>query len=268
MKTNRIIYKKCSTENCIRMPICGNGMCKACYEKWQYYKIKDGTWNNIKKVFKKGCIIEGCIRKHWSNGYCNTHYTRVITRKNIKFITEHYFRNDIRCEFCKKQFKFCQMDGHHKVPEEKEFQIAKLMVKDIENNTKYIEELDKCIWLCARCHLNSHYDPTKTYEETIKDKKKGRRKDRHKAKIIECFGNICKICNDKLLPKEMEFHHKDPLAKEVRIAEVIVKWSWDRIKKEVEKCDILCRNCHRLVEQKKKDEIGDKIIKMQDRKYF
>lgn len=44
----------------------------------------------------------------------------------------------------------------------------------------------------------------------------------------------------------LEFHHRDPKFKEVEIAQAVrIGWSIERIKEEIEKCDILCANCHR-----------------------
>ena len=44
----------------------------------------------------------------------------------------------------------------------------------------------------------------------------------------------------------LEFHHRDPAQKDIEIAAAVrVGWSIDKIKEEIEKCDILCANCHR-----------------------
>jgi hypothetical protein len=47
-------------------------------------------------------------------------------------------------------------------------------------------------------------------------------------------------------PACIDFHHRDPATKEFNISQ---GWRWgyplERLKKEIEKCDILCSNCHR-----------------------
>lgn len=43
----------------------------------------------------------------------------------------------------------------------------------------------------------------------------------------------------------LEFHHLDPTKKETAIGTVANKWSLKRLKAEIEKCIVLCANCHR-----------------------
>jgi hypothetical protein len=42
----------------------------------------------------------------------------------------------------------------------------------------------------------------------------------------------------------LTFDHRDPSIKEVSPSYAIMKWSWERAKKELDKCDLLCSNCH------------------------
>jgi predicted HNH restriction endonuclease len=43
-----------------------------------------------------------------------------------------------------------------------------------------------------------------------------------------------------------EFHHRNPLEKDVSWNKLRLK-SLDKIKNELDKCDLLCANCHRIV---------------------
>lgn len=59
--------------------------------------------------------------------------------------------------------------------------------------------------------------------------------------------NGCKECGFSHIAT-IDFHHRDPTVKEVGIAQSIRRgWSKKRILKEIEKCDILCSNCHRIL---------------------
>jgi len=51
----------------------------------------------------------------------------------------------------------------------------------------------------------------------------------------------CGITN----PIVLEFDHRDPTQKEHEIARLIADASWERLKQEIEKCDVRCANCHR-----------------------
>lgn len=47
-------------------------------------------------------------------------------------------------------------------------------------------------------------------------------------------------------PATLDFHHRDPAAKEVLISQAISKgWAWEKILAEIDKCEVLCANCHR-----------------------
>ena len=72
-----------------------------------------------------------------------------------------------------------------------------------------------------------------------------RRKIRLKA--VNHLGGKCVRCGYSKYPEVLEFHHKDPLKKEFNVSAKGHCRSWDRVKEEIEKCDLLCANCHREI---------------------
>lgn len=55
----------------------------------------------------------------------------------------------------------------------------------------------------------------------------------------------CKNC-DESDPVCLDFHHRNPTTKIIHISRIYWRgWSIEKIKEEIEKCDILCANCHR-----------------------
>jgi len=56
--------------------------------------------------------------------------------------------------------------------------------------------------------------------------------------------NGCCKCGEKH-PACLDFHHRNPDDKEIEISKVADHWGLVKLKKEVEKCDVLCSNCHR-----------------------
>lgn len=55
----------------------------------------------------------------------------------------------------------------------------------------------------------------------------------------------CSKCGENH-PSCLDFHHINPLEKEKTVHELIQNgYSFDRIKEEIDKCLVLCANCHR-----------------------
>lgn len=64
-----------------------------------------------------------------------------------------------------------------------------------------------------------------------------------KDKCIEYLGSKCIVCGYFKCKQALEFHHKDPSKKDFSISGNHTR-SWDSIKNELDKCDLLCSNCH------------------------
>lgn len=79
-------------------------------------------------------------------------------------------------------------------------------------------------------------------------------RQRAKLKLIEYKGGKCIICGYNKCIKALEFHHINPLDKDFTISGKTV--SLDRMKKEVDKCILICSNCH--------CEIHDNMININD----
>lgn len=73
---------------------------------------------------------------------------------------------------------------------------------------------------------------------------------RKKERAVQAFGGCCQRCGyDKCLDA-LEFHHLDASTKAQSPSYVVMRWSWERAKVELEKCVLLCANCHREAEHK------------------
>jgi hypothetical protein len=72
---------------------------------------------------------------------------------------------------------------------------------------------------------------------------------RHRKKIraVEYKGGKCQRCGYDRCVYALQFHHRDPDTKEFSIASA-TKWTWAHLKEELDKCDLLCANCHAEVE--------------------
>ena len=72
-----------------------------------------------------------------------------------------------------------------------------------------------------------------------------RRRKKLKAMALEYKGGRCAKCDYDRCSAALEFHHEDPDFKEFGICESGNTRSWDAVKEELDKCVLLCSNCHR-----------------------
>ena len=79
------------------------------------------------------------------------------------------------------------------------------------------------------------------------------RRVRIKQRLIEIFGGKCVRCGWKGHWGAYEFHHKDPKTKKFQLAAGGIT-SWENIKKEANKCELLCSNCHQIEHVAKRNE--------------
>jgi 5-methylcytosine-specific restriction endonuclease McrA len=90
-------------------------------------------------------------------------------------------------------------------------------------------------------------------KRTYKDRKKyliqavqkRRRKVREKA--ISYKGGQCQACGYSNCLEALEFHHLESTGKDFGISDRGYTRSWKRILQELDKCVLLCANCHREV---------------------
>ena len=72
------------------------------------------------------------------------------------------------------------------------------------------------------------------------------RKKEKKRKAIRYKGGGCNVCGYDKSFSALEFHHIDPSSKE-KEPHLLNSLSWDKQKEELDKCILLCANCHREV---------------------
>ena len=68
-------------------------------------------------------------------------------------------------------------------------------------------------------------------------------KKRKKIELIDYKGGKCEKCGYNKCVEALEFHHLDPNEKDFGISNN--SYSFERMKKEVDKCILVCSNCHR-----------------------
>ena len=81
-------------------------------------------------------------------------------------------------------------------------------------------------------------------KEKIKQRTQNKRKE-----FNEWFDNLkqsfkCKLCSESR-HWVLDFQHRDPKTKEDKVSKIKRTFDKEKVLKEIEKCDILCANCHR-----------------------
>lgn len=72
-----------------------------------------------------------------------------------------------------------------------------------------------------------------------------KRRKKIRLKAIDALGGKCIKCGYNKYSEVLEFHHRDPSQKEFSISRKGYCRSWEKTNKEIQKCDLLCANCHR-----------------------
>lgn len=129
-------------------------ICPKCNE----YKNKDQFNKNKSKkdglqVNCKLCQSE-CTKKHYRNN--KSAYLDRSKKQKIKLI-EWYknYKNSLSCEKCGEDHISC-LQFHHIDKNDKRFNISYGASVAFSIN-KILEEIEKCIVLCANCHFKLHY---------------------------------------------------------------------------------------------------------------
>ena len=90
---------------------------------------------------------------------------------------------------------------------------------------------------------------TRTYEDRreylIKAVQK--RRSRLREMAVEHKGGRCEICGYDRCLEALEFHHLDSQNKDFGISDKGYTRSWQKVREELDKCIMLCSNCHREV---------------------
>lgn len=60
-------------------------------------------------------------------------------------------------------------------------------------------------------------------------------------------GGKCQCCGYHNYIGALEFHHVDPAQKDFGVSSQGYTHSWDKVKQEIDKCVLVCANCHREI---------------------
>jgi hypothetical protein len=127
------------------------------------------------------------------------------------------------------------------------------LIDKIRETYKILKSSDKVskIFNISKTSVLKYIDVEKRIKLTNDEFKKSRVKRviywRVKAKsiLVEYLGGKCSMCGYNKCIDALDFHHIDPNMKDFTISGK--SFSIDRLKKETDKCILVCSNCHREI---------------------
>lgn len=72
-----------------------------------------------------------------------------------------------------------------------------------------------------------------------------KRRKKIREMSVEYKGGKCTFCNYSKCLEALDFHHKNDTDKDFGISAKGYTRSWEKVKKELYKCILVCANCHR-----------------------
>lgn len=134
-------------------------------------------------------------------------------------------------------------------------EIRKRDYERYQNDAEYREKKQKRSKEFARKHMQKICDRVALYRKLHPEKVKVQQIRSTEKRTIErnkCFdylGGKCSRCGYDESRLALQFHHRDRSKKTFEIS-VAIGWNWtfESLKPELDKCVILCANCHKIVE--------------------
>lgn len=100
--------------------------------------------------------------------------------------------------------------------------------------------------VCGETDPNEFYGKRKIRCKACHKADTAGRFKRHKAQAVREFGSECVICGYSKNLAALEFHHTDPSKKDHDFIKMR-HWVFDSKRSELEKCELVCANCHREI---------------------
>ncbi|ELY88017.1 homing endonuclease associated repeat-containing protein [Natrialba taiwanensis] len=166
-------------------------------------------------------------RWHYRNVDWNAERTLRRRSRLRSWLTER--KRERGCSRCDVDTPAC-LDFHHIDAMTKEMAVGRMVTFGYGKDALR-DEIEKCEVLCANCHREIHYTPPKRELRKWTDDQK---------RAVGC--NRCGETD----PACLDFHHTSD-EKEATVAQLVSNnRSKERVRSEIERCCVLCSNCHRM----------------------
>lgn len=102
----------------------------------------------------------------------------------------------------------------------------------------------KCELVCSNCHRVREYERAASVD---KHYNKNSYRKFHREYVNSIKNKPCTDCSKIFILWVMELDHRDDEEKIKTISQMVGEgYSLKNIKKEIDKCDVVCSNCHRI----------------------
>ena len=100
---------------------------------------------------------------------------------------------------------------------------------------------------CQRAYHRLYYRENKSRFIAKNRNNKNRQRRRLRTILLRAKERPCQDCGGTFHPWVMELDHREGTVKEAAVANLVSKGCTDaRLLEEIEKCDVVCANCHRM----------------------
>lgn len=120
-------------------------------------------------------------------------------------------------------------------------------MEHVNNEYKFVKSSSSETKVCPKCGNSrnlDHFTKGHVYCKKCFSNYTKERQQKTKQKCIDYLGGKCNDCGGKFSTHVYDFHHLDPATKEFGISKKLTS-SFENLKSELDKCVLLCRNCHR-----------------------
>ncbi len=167
---------------------------------------------------------------------------------------------EILINFCEQGFSISKIAFELKKSKSTiRYWLSKFDINTKNLNSKEKSKIKKNDKKCSRCNFTkpiiefykrrrgtdiSPYCKICTKNQTLERQRK------IKTQCVEYKGGKCIICNYNKYIGALDFHHLDPSKKDFSIGKLKNYSFSDKIKNELNKCILVCANCHREIHAK------------------
>lgn len=161
-----------------------------------------------------------------------------------------------KCLKCKNQFpNWIKIDGKSHNLNNRKFCLECSPFKKHNTKNLLVNEIDQIRKICPKCKIEKNTEDfykrrdnsnCSVYCKECTTIATRERQRRVKQKAVDYLGGKCSICDYDKYIGALDFHHINPDEKDFSIAELKLS-SFEKIKSELDKCILVCANCHREI---------------------